>query len=147
MELYNDVRIFNSKLTYTLLCVKIYNVCLEEKAMKTFNTEKFCHKLISLRSNKTQQAFADEIGINRSTLSLLETGKQLPTLEILNKICDFSKTIIDEFFIENEKDGLIYLMGSMDESDRKKIGTMIEKIHTREKYSVLARRCLDDISK
>ena len=68
----------------------------------------------------TQQAFADEIGINRSTLSLLETGKQLPTLEILNKICDFSKTIIDEFFIENEKDGLIYLMGNMDESDRKK---------------------------
>ena len=38
-------------------------------------------------------------------------------------------------------------MGNMDESDRKKVGTMIEKIHTREKYSVLARRCLDDISK
>lgn len=109
--------------------------------------EKFCHQLISLRADKTQQAFADEIGINRSTLSLLETGKQLPTLEILNKICDFSKTIIDEFFIENEKDGLIYLMGNMDENDRKKVGTMIEKIHTREKYSVLARRCLDDISK
>ena len=125
----------------------MYNVCLGENAMKTFNTGKFCHQLISLRADKTQQAFADEIGINRSTLSLLETGKQLPTLEILNKICDFSKTIIDEFFIENEKDGLIYLMGNMDESDRKKIGTMIEKIHTREKYSVLARRCLDDISK
>lgn len=125
----------------------MYNVCLEENAMKTFNTRKFCHQLISLRADKTQQAFADEIGINRSTLSLLETGKQLPTLEILNKICDFSKMIIDEFFIENENDGLIYLMGNMDESDRKKIGTMIEKIHTREKYSVLARRCLDDISK
>ena len=68
--------------------------------------EKFCHQLISLRADKTQQAFANEIGINRSTLSLLETGKQLPTLEILNKICDFSNMIIDEFFIENEKDGL-----------------------------------------
>lgn len=115
--------------------------------MKTFNTEKFCHLLISLRADKTQQTFADEIGINRSTLSLLETGKQLPTLEILNKICDFSKTKIDEFFVENERDGLIYLMGKMDEIDRKKIESMIEKIHTREKYSVLARRCLDDISK
>ena len=117
------------------------------KTMKTFNTEKFCHLLISLRADKTQQIFADEIGINRSTLSLLETGKQLPTLEILNKICDFSKTKIDEFFVDNERDGLIYLMVKMDEIDRKKIESMIEKIHTREKYSVLARRCLYDISK
>ena len=146
MKLYNGVRIYNDKLTYTLLYVRIYNIYLEGNQWKHL-IEKFCHQLISLRADKTQQAFADEIGINRSTLSLLETGKQLPTLEILNKICDFSKTIIDEFFIENEKDGLIYLMGNMDESDRKKIGTMIEKIHTREKYSVLARRCLDDISK
>ena len=44
--------------------------------MKTFNTGKFCHQLISLRADKTQQAFADEIGINRSTLSLLETGSK-----------------------------------------------------------------------
>ena len=115
--------------------------------MKTFNTEKFCQQLMSLRAGKTQQTFANEVGINRSTLSMLETGKQLPTLEILNKICDFSKSTIDEFFIENEKDGLIYLMGNMDESDRRKISTMIEKIHTREKYNVLARRCLDDISR
>lgn len=115
--------------------------------MKTFNTEKFCHQLISLRADKTQQAFADEIGINRSTLSLLETGKQLPTLEILNKICDVSNMIIDDFFVESQRDGLIYLMGNMDESDRKKIEVMIEKIHTREKYSVLARRCLNDINK
>ena len=33
--------------------------------MKTFNTEKFCHLLISLRADKTQQTFAEEIGINQ----------------------------------------------------------------------------------
>ena len=55
--------------------------------------------------------------------------------------------IIDDFFVESQRDGLIYLMGNMDESDRKKIEVMIEKIHTREKYSVLARRCLNDINK
>ena len=48
--------------------------------MKEFNGEKFCKDIIELRGTDSQSAFAEKLGINRSTLSLLENGKQIPTL-------------------------------------------------------------------
>lgn len=51
--------------------------------MKEFNGEKFCKDIIELRGTDSQSAFAEKLGINRSTLSLLENGKQIPTLELL----------------------------------------------------------------
>lgn len=50
--------------------------------MKEFNGEKFCKDIIELRGTDSQSAFAEKLGINRSTLSLLENGKQIPTLEL-----------------------------------------------------------------
>lgn len=113
--------------------------------MKSFDTEKFRKELLSLRGNETQQVFSGKLGLNRSTLSLLETGKQLPSLEILNKICSISGRDVGEYFIESDSDALIYLMGSLEESDKGKITAMMDRIKTREKYEVLARRCADGI--
>ena len=59
--------------------------------MKTFNLEKFCSDLISLRKNTTQSKVAELLGINRSTLSLLEKGKQTPSLDIYQK---FARSVI-----------------------------------------------------
>ena len=58
--------------------------------MKEFNAEKFCSDLIILRGKETQDTFAQKLGIKRSTLSLLENGKQVPTIDILGQICNMN---------------------------------------------------------
>ena len=113
--------------------------------MKSFNTKMFCKELISLRGNETQQVFSEKLGINRSTLSLLETGKQLPSLDILDKICNKFNKNPGDFFVESESNALIYLMGSLEESDKSKITKIMDRIKTREKYEVLTERCVDGI--
>ncbi|MBD5096002.1 MAG: helix-turn-helix transcriptional regulator [Lachnospiraceae bacterium] len=108
--------------------------------MKEFNAEKFCKDLIDLRGKESQTTFAEKLNINRCTLSLLENGKQLPTIDILSRICDLSEKKTDEYFVESTTDSLFYLMGSLDESDKVKIEEMAERIHIKEKYELLAKR-------
>lgn len=108
--------------------------------MKEFNVEKFCKDLTALRGKETQSVFAKKLEINRSTLSLLENGKQMPTLDILSRICSFAGKNTDEYFVESTTDALVYLMGSLDESDKEKIEEMAERIRIKEKYELLAKR-------
>lgn len=108
--------------------------------MKEFNVEKFCQDLTSLRGSETQAAFAEKLKVNRSTLSLLENGKQMPTIDILSRICNLSGKNTDEYFYESTKDGLVYLMGSLEEADKVKIEEMAERIRIKEKYELLAKR-------
>lgn len=108
--------------------------------MKTFDLDKFCKDLTGLRVNSTQAKFANILGVNRSTLSLLETGKQIPSLEILTKICNLGGLQANDYFFDNERDGLIYLMGTLEDSDREKISKMMENIQIKEKYANLSRR-------
>lgn len=60
---------------------------------KEFSVEKFCKDLTALRRKETQNVFAKKLEINRSTLSLLENGKQMPTLDILSRICSLAGKI------------------------------------------------------
>lgn len=113
--------------------------------MKEFNVEKFCRDLTMLRGKDTQQTFAMKLDINRSTLSLLENGKQMPTIEILSKICNLSGKLVDEYFVETTKDSLVYLMGTLDETDKAKIVEMAERIRIKEKYELLAKRSSYDV--
>lgn len=108
--------------------------------MKEFNVERFCQDLTSLRGKEAQQTFAKKLEINRSSLSLLENGKQMPTIDILNKVCNLSGKSTDEYFIETTRDSLVYLMGSLDEADKHKIEEMAERIRITEKYELLAKR-------
>lgn len=108
--------------------------------MKEFNTEKFCKDLIALRGKESQDRFAQKLGIKRPTLSLLENGKQMPTIENLSCFCSLSGSNIDEYFIESTTDALVYLMGSLDESDKIKVEEMVERIRIKEKYELLAKR-------
>ena len=68
--------------------------------MKSFSVEKFSCDLHSLRGNEPQIIFARKLGINRSTLSLLENGRQRPTLDILSRVCSLSGKSVDEYFPE-----------------------------------------------
>ena len=108
--------------------------------MKEFSTDRFCKDLIALRGRENQAVFAEKLNINRSTLSLLENGKQIPTLDILSRICDMCGKSTDEYFVESTTDALVYLMGSLVESDKDKIKEMAERIRIKEKYELLARR-------
>ena len=108
--------------------------------MKTFNAEKFCKDLIALRGMESQEMFSKKLDIKRPTLSLLENGKQMPTIDILSRICDLSGKSADEYFMDSTTDALVYLMGSLEESDKEKIEEMAERIRIKEKYELLAKR-------
>ena len=108
--------------------------------MKKFNADKFCKDLIALRGHKSQEVFARELDIKRPTLSLLENGKQLPTIEILSRMCDLSGHSTEDYFVDSTTDSLVYLMGSLEESDKIKIEEMAERIRIKEKYELLAKR-------
>lgn len=108
--------------------------------MKEFNAEKFCRDLITLRGKESQDKFARKLEMKRPTLSLLENGKQLPTIEILSRVCDLSGNNIDDYFMDSTTDALVYLMGSLDMSDKVKFEEMAERIRIKEKYELLAKR-------
>ncbi len=110
--------------------------------MKIFNTERFCADISNLRKDSTQQKVAETLGVNRSTLSFLEGGKQTPSLEILNRVCELCKTTPNDYFIEQENDGLLYLMGSLKSEDKSKIVNLMERISIKEKYAVLNKRSI-----
>ena len=101
--------------------------------MKTFNAEKFCKDLIALRGMESQETFAKKLDIKRPTLSLLENGRQMPTIDILSRVCDLSGNSANEYFMDSTTDALVYLMGSLQESDKEKIEEMAERIRIKEK--------------
>lgn len=108
--------------------------------MKEFNVKKFCEDLVALRGKEPQVIFAEKLGIKRPTLSLLENGKQIPTIDILSRVCNLSGRDTDEYFVDSTTDALVYLMGSLSESDKCKIEEMAERIRIKEKYELLAKR-------
>lgn len=108
--------------------------------MKYFNSEKFRQDLVALRGEETQDKFAERLGINRSTLSLLETGKQIPALDLFSRICALGGKKTDNYFTEASADSLLYLMGTLDQADREKLEEMSERIRIKEKYELLAKR-------
>lgn len=95
--------------------------------MKEFNVGKFCTDLTALRGKEPRIAFAEKLGINRSTLSLLENGKQMPTIDILTRICNLSGKATSEYFDETNRDSLVYLIGSLEDADKGKIEEMTER--------------------
>jgi len=114
--------------------------------MKEFNSAKFCKDLIDLRGKESQDKFAQKLGIKRPTLSLLENGKQIPTIDILSRFCTLAEKNTNEYFVESTTDALVYLMGSLEESDRAKVEEMAERIRIKEKYELLAKRGSHDVN-
>jgi len=114
--------------------------------MKEFDIKKFCKDLMKLRGNETQAIFAKKLDINRSTLSLLETGKQIPSIDILNKVCNLGGFEPNSYFREKETKALIYLMGILEEPDRAKIIHVMDRIKIKEKYEYLYRRSINGIN-
>lgn len=54
--------------------------------------------------NLTQQELAEEIGITRQTISLIEKGKYNPTLRLCLNICYAVNKTLDEIFWINKEE-------------------------------------------
>ena len=61
--------------------------------------------IIRLRKEKgySQEAFANEAGIDRRYMSDIENGKRNISIDILDRVCNKLGIRISEFFIEVEK--------------------------------------------
>lgn len=57
-------------------------------------------KLARVEKDMTQQDLADEIGVTRQTIGLIETGKYNPTLSLCISICEALNKTLDEIFWE-----------------------------------------------
>ena len=77
------IRILTFISKYTDVKLKKLTYVFRRFTMKEFNSEKFCRDLVSLRGKESQDIFSKKLGIKRSTLSLLENGKQVPTIDML----------------------------------------------------------------
>lgn len=124
----------------SVVLLKYLTCVLRRLTMKEFNAEKFCKDLIALRGKESQDKFAQKLKIKRPTLSLLENGKQMPTIDILSLFCNLSGNSTDDYFVESTTDALVYLMGSMEETDKIKVEELAERIRIKEKYELLAKR-------
>ena len=108
--------------------------------MKEFNAKKFCEDLITLRGKRVPRQLCSETRYKKAYIVLLENGKQMPTIDILSRFCNLSGNSTDAYFVESTTDALVYLMGSLEESDKAKIEEMAERIRIKEKYELLAKR-------
>lgn len=61
--------------------------------------------IVRLRKEKgySQEAFANEAGIDRRYMSDIENGKRNISIDILERVCNKLRVKISEFFVEVEK--------------------------------------------
>jgi DNA-binding XRE family transcriptional regulator len=97
-------------------------------------------KVYREKSGLRQSELASKLGLNRSTISFFENQKQLPSTEVLNKICDLLGKSAEYFFVQKDRDPVLLMMGKMDESDKETLSKVIERIKVRKKYISLSKR-------
>ncbi|MBN1149255.1 MAG: helix-turn-helix transcriptional regulator [Anaerolineales bacterium] len=61
-------------------------------------------KLARVEKNLTQQELADQVGVARQTIGLIEKGDYNPTLSLCIKISKALGKTLDQLFWENERD-------------------------------------------
>lgn len=92
-------------------------------------------KVLRLRSGKSLQQLADDVGVSKPHLWDLETGKaRNPTKEVLEKISTHFKVTVAELLGETDKDegsglGVMFReLRSLEPDDRELIEAMIQKL-------------------
>lgn len=62
-------------------------------------------KIARVQVDLTQQQLAEEVGVTRQTISLIEKGDYNPSLKLCLEICyAVNKTLDELFWIEKERD-------------------------------------------
>ena len=62
-------------------------------------------RLARVAKNLSQQELADEVGVTRQTIGLVEKGKYNPTLNLCIKIAKALDRTLDQLFWEEEENG------------------------------------------
>jgi putative transcriptional regulator len=62
-------------------------------------------KIARIQMDLTQQQLAEQIGVTRQTISLIEKGKYNPTLKLCLDICYAVNKTLDELFWIERKSG------------------------------------------
>ncbi|MDQ0225615.1 transcriptional regulator [Bacillus sp. 7586-K] len=62
-------------------------------------------KIARVQVGLTQQQLADQIGVTRQTISLIEKGKYNPTLKLCLDICYAVNKTLDEIFWKEKENG------------------------------------------
>ncbi len=66
----------------------------------------FRKQLRQMRGTKSQEKFAEEIGMTRANFSLIEAGKSNPTIKTLEQIAKATNSTLVIEFIPNELEQL-----------------------------------------
>lgn len=75
----------------------------ERRRMDVIKTLGLVIKEKRLQRKLTQDELANNIGMDRAHLSLLETGKKQPTLSTIFNVCDELGENVSEIFVEVER--------------------------------------------
>ncbi len=109
-----------------------------------FNSEKFANELKKYRGKRSQQDVSSRLGTNRTTLSLFENNKQIPSLDILQRFCELTNSNVDNFFVKEQTNPIIMMMGQVKETDKHALQKSLERIKIKQKYIAIGRRCERD---
>lgn len=69
-----------------------------KEVIEKMNKDLMAKRLVELRGVKTRRGVAEEIGIHENALYLYETGKSVPTAEVMKKLADYYGKTVDEIF-------------------------------------------------
>ena len=61
-------------------------------------------KTIRIQYGVTAYKLAKELDVAQATISYIETGKNLPSLQLLEKFCDYFDITLSEFFEDTKKE-------------------------------------------
>ena len=61
-------------------------------------------KNIRVQYGLTAYKLAKELDVVQATISKIETGKGLPSLQLLEKFCDYFNITLSEFFVDTKKE-------------------------------------------
>ncbi|HEY9060077.1 MAG TPA: helix-turn-helix transcriptional regulator [Pseudobacteroides sp.] len=113
--------------------------------LTVFDRDLLANELKSFREKNDlkQTELAERLGLNRTTISFFENKQQSPSTEVLNKICELINKPIDVFFVRENKDPLLMMMGKMEVSDKETLLRVIDRIKIRKKYISLSNRLGD----
>ena len=73
--------------------------------MEELNLFNYSSKIKNLRESAglSSSKLSSELGMTSSTISAIEIGKNLPSLQLLEKICDYFEISLSEFFAEEDE--------------------------------------------
>ena len=60
-------------------------------------------KVSRMNLNMSQSELAEKVGVTRQTISMIESGKYNPTINLCIKICEALNKTLDDLFWENRE--------------------------------------------